>query len=963
MLSAFDCHEIVELPGPDRQPGRAGSDREQATAAVHLRLITAVATAHSVLLAARIRNVNSRPEFGMLWLRGSTGQRLRIIGMGRPVFPPAVGAPTTSDHLRPVLYPPGAKARPSDGGELDELLARFPAWLPCAGRADSLWVPDRDSGRSPRRGAFDDFAAALRIPFAWWVLAEPMTAAAVQPEIDRLVNQLGPLSRNEGSDSRKVAAERLRARHRELSRLQETGCWRIRVLVGGVNDAQVQTAAATLCAAAELDGHAYEITPTTTVVASPTTAWSHASPSGDDYQAPFTGGNPVLAALARPPQRELPGIRVVAPRRFDVTPEGTPGARAGLRLGEVLHDGDATGAPLTISRDSLLRHTFVCGATGSGKSMTIRHLLTEASRHGVPWLVVEPAKAEYGRMAARLHHLADQVIVINPSLVNQPAAGLNPLEPAAGFPLQTHADLIRALFIASFEPAEPFPQVIAAALNRCYRDAGWELGPGTPDDPDRHLPYPTLSDLVRAARHVVDEIDYGPEVTKNVRGFISIRVDSLRSGTTGRFFQGSHPIDFEALLRRHVVLQIEDVGDDADKAFFMGVVLVRLVEHLRQHRAGADELAHLTVIEEAHRLMRNPDTGGRSTSVHAVEMFASMLAEVRAYGEGLIIAEQIPRKIIPDVLKNTAVKVMHRLPAQDDRDAVGATMNLDDQQSESVVSVVPGVAAVFTDGMDRPVLVAVPDGRDAEKADATSGPIGSIIRSRSSTCGPACRLQPCSAVDIRSAEQLLARRPPLVVWAELTVVAHLIGEATPVPRSDAFLLPQVGRSLDCALSHAVDDAVAARIPELCDWVDIGDLADHVAASIRGVLSGAPTECAEPELSYLSTAYRWLPVITALTAAKGPRHPSTADWERTLGEPIPGADGTEQLAHARLRHHVTSDPAGLAGVLVGHHRPPPLLAATGSNEAAIRRSLALFANTGWATRLWFGEPDTSGEEPP
>ena len=169
------------------------------------------------------------------------------------------------------------------------------------------------------------------------------------------------------------------------------------------------------------------------------------------------------------------------------------------------------------------------------------------------------------------------------------------------------------------------------------------------------------------------------------------------------------------------MLELEDVGDDADKSFLMGTVLIRLAEHLRlAHRAGtAPGLRHLTVIEEAHRLLRRPGTagpGGAGAAGHAVELFAGLLAEVRAYGEGLVIAEQIPARLVPDVIKNTAVKIVHRLPAADDREAVGATINATPAQSRYLVTLPPGQAAAFADGMDFPVLVKVKDGTRRERA-------------------------------------------------------------------------------------------------------------------------------------------------------------------------------------------------------------------------------------------------------
>ena len=136
---------------------------------------------------------------------------------------------------------------------------------------------------------------------------------------------------------------------------------------------------------------------------------------------------------------------------------------------------------------------------------------------------------------------------------------------------------------------------------------------------------------------VGEEIGYGREITDNVRGFVRVRIGSLRLGTAGRFLGGGHPLDFGALLGSNVVPEIEDCGDDRDKAFITGGVLLRLAEYLRI-RARAEgpvppQLRHLTVVEEAHRLLRQPPPGaGNGPAARAVEMFAGLLAEIRAYG-------------------------------------------------------------------------------------------------------------------------------------------------------------------------------------------------------------------------------------------------------------------------------------------------------------------------------------------
>ena len=265
---------------------------------------------------------------------------------------------------------------------------------------------------------------------------------------------------------------------------------------------------------------------------------------------------------------------------------------APLPLGQVLDRNGVPAGNLSLPTASLNRHVFVCGATGAGKSQTVRALLEGASGAGLPWLVVEPAKAEYRLMSVRLNGTLAGWCGSVPGRRTRSPPGSTPCAPAvdaAGrrFPLQTHADLVRALFLASFAADEPFPQVLSAAVTRVYEEAGWDLALGEPVTPGVQPRYPTLGDLQAAAERIVSEIGYGREITDNVRGFITVRLSSLRLGTTGRFFEGGHPIDFGKLMARNVVFEIEDVGDDRDKAFLMGTVLIQLTEHLRlQARAS-----------------------------------------------------------------------------------------------------------------------------------------------------------------------------------------------------------------------------------------------------------------------------------------------------------------------------------------------------------------------------------------
>ncbi|GIJ80420.1 DNA helicase HerA, contains HAS-barrel and ATPase domains [Micromonospora phaseoli] len=930
-LEQVAAYRIVELPGIPAQVDRAQGDpgRRQRLAAV-------VAAYH----AAAAAGGGGRVVVG--WCRPDEQSGVHVF-TGGGVEAAGVGA---AGRHRSSLFA-GSVGLAYPAGALTAVLDALPCWTRIAGITDSL-VEEHDDRqiRTDLRPRLDDCLLGVwQGAFAWLLVADPVPADEVAEQARQIAAQERDAKARGASPTQAVRAARLGRRHRELAAAETLGWWRIDLLAAGTTPTAAAAVAGLLCASVDLHGLPYALAPTRACgdltgllgrAELATGTGLSARPPGPRPMlvgGSFLGSSPLLAALAVPPTEEAPGVRLTVRSEFDVTPETTDvevwrptaagaveDARTDRGAGRVRADSIAFGAvldrhgnvgtELRVTTSSLNRHTFVCGATGAGKSQTVRHLLEQAAGVGLPWLVIEPAKAEYRRMANRLRGAG--VVAVRPGEGRAPPAGFNPLRPVPGFPLQTHTDLVRALFLAAFDADEPFPQVLAAALARSYEQLGWDLTLGEPRRPGHRPRYPTLGDLQQVAEEVVDQIGYGREVADNVRGFIRVRLASLRLGTTGSFFEGSHPIDVGRLLDSNVVFEIEDVGDDRDKAFLMGALLIQLTEHLRVRVRREDSpaqvtLRHLSVFEEAHRLLRRTDRPG--PAAHAVELFAGLLAEIRAYGEGLVIAEQIPEKLVPDVIKNTAVKIIHRLPARDDRDAVGATVNLTDRQSEFVVTLPPGVGAVFTDGMDHPVLVRVPDGTDRETAGppATADP-STITGRRSASCGAVCLAQPCTLRDMRRAHLLLAELPWLELWGELAVLGHLTGWPTPAIRAELIqvlhLMPV--RLRECALSHAVDGAVAARSAQLSNRCDPDELARHVVDSLHWTAFGGG-QCAEQETDFLAHRYRWAVLRDDLRAeaagaeAGAGRSARSAEWARRYGVEIPGRTVTEQFAAVSTLH--------------------------------------------------------------
>jgi len=915
-LTELDASRITEIPRrPD--PGDAEAPRDPAADPGRTQRLAALIAAYHAGVGAKS---NGHPALALGWVRHRAGGPVQFLAAG----PGLVGSQDDGEIL--LTLPGGARAQPLPRGALATLMSELPSWRAIGGISDGLRPEaERRTGERPPPTLEECLLAVWPGPFGWLLVAEPAGAGEIGEIADQVARrEEQAASQAERFSDRAVAARRLQLRHAELRQGASTGLWRVRLAAGGADADAATRVAGLVCASADLAGLPYAVAPADGDARGLPELMQDNGPAlaGGDaaLSYPWYASTELVAALARPPEREVPGVRLALRPDFDVTPEPAAG-REVIAVGEVLDRSRRPAGPLALPRASLNRHVFVCGATGAGKSQTVRALLEAATRAGIGWLVVEPAKAEYRLMATRLGAAAE-VVRIRPGESDAIAAGLNPLEPApdaAGrrFPLQTHADLVKALFIASFRSEEPFPQVLSAALTRVYEDTGWDLALGETVAADPNPSYPSLTGLQRAAIRIVREIGYSQRITDDVLGFIKVRLSSLRLGTTGRFLEGGHQLDFGKLLCTNAVLEIEDVGDDSDKAFLMGTVLIRLAEHLRmEHKAepaGEVRLRHLTVIEEAHRLLRRPDAAGSGpaagAAAHAVEMFAGLLAEIRAYGEGLIIAEQIPGRLVQDVIKNTAVKITHRLPAADDRDAVGATMNMTTAQNRFLVTLPPGEAAVFADGMDYPVLARMPDGtgREAGAGAAPATPAG-VVRPRSTTCGADCTERPCTLRDMRVAQRALDEYPAIRLWAELSVLAHLTGWPMPVPTTVLLSLMQMmpSRLRDCAISHGVDAAVSVRVPVIARLVSPVGLAAHVSTAIRARVSRGSWLCQREEPRWLAPAYQWTLVLDALKSADrkspgaGP-HPRSSEWERTYGQAIAGDTCARQVGAVQRWH--------------------------------------------------------------
>jgi hypothetical protein len=261
------------------------------------------------------------------------------------------------------------------------------------------------------------------------------------------------------------------------------------------------------------------------------------------------------------------------------------------------------------------------------------------------------------------------------------------------------------------------PAVLKDAIESSYENTGWDLR--TSKNRYQQKIYPTFADVVESVRKIIDSSEYSDENKGNYKGSLITRLKSLTNGINGLIFTNDELCNKE-LFDENVIIDLSRVGSMETKALIMGILIMKLHEYRMTSGVMNSNLRHITVLEEAHNLLKRTSTEQSSESANllgkSVEMLANAIAEMRTYGEGFIIADQSPGLLDMSVIRNTNTKIILRLPDESDRVLVGKAANLTDDQIVELARLQCGVAAVYQNDWIQPVLCKVEHFKTLEKA-------------------------------------------------------------------------------------------------------------------------------------------------------------------------------------------------------------------------------------------------------
>lgn len=410
------------------------------------------------------------------------------------------------------------------------------------------------------------------------------------------------------------------------------------------------------------------------------------------------------------PLRSVPGISVVdSSPNFSLNEQKISESENIISIGKMLYGGSATNMNFRILISQLSRHTLLSGINGTGKTNTVQAILNGINGK-LPYLVIEPAKTEYVDWAIQYNneHPDTPIDIYIPGCKKYKTGfvpkqlKLNPFELVWLDKNQepnvlSHIDRLKSTFAAAFPMYDILPVLMEDLIYTVYQNKSTDWLTQEPVFGST-LP-PTLNGMSVSVDKVISNRQYEERIERNMKACFHTRIDSLKRGWKGEMLNTVHSTPWNELFQKSCIINLSYVGDDVDKSFFMALILQFLYEYCtalaetQRIDFNDNSCRHLTIIEEAHRVMAKCDNQELPQYKSAM-MFSNMLSEIRAYGEGMFLVDQVPTRLISDAIKNTNLKITHRLVAEDDCKAIGEAMGLNDDQRKVISKLLTGQCIV-----------------------------------------------------------------------------------------------------------------------------------------------------------------------------------------------------------------------------------------------------------------------------
>lgn len=372
-------------------------------------------------------------------------------------------------------------------------------------------------------------------------------------------------------------------------------------------------------------------------------------------------------------------------------------------IGKVVHMGRIEELEDTrLEINKLNAHVFATGATGAGKTTAIGDVLYQLINHNIPFTVIEPAKGEYGEIWGKLPGIE----VYSTTPFRYRMLRINPFAFDDNVHILNHMERLVSVFSTAWPLYAAQPAILRDCVRLAYIKCGWDITNSICLRKEKS--YPTFGDVLKELPEAIKRSKFVGEAKGTYQGALQTRLSMLTEGIFKEMFCSQSNISDEELFDKNVIIDLSRLGSQETLSLTMGLLLIRLYEH-RTRTGKSRGLKHVTVLEEAHNILKKTQNGPQgedvsSIAAKSVEVLTKCITELRFTGEGFIIADQSPGEVDTTAIKNTSTKIVMRLQDKDDQKSIGAALALTTDQMEELSKLDNGVGVVFQEGWVEPIL-------------------------------------------------------------------------------------------------------------------------------------------------------------------------------------------------------------------------------------------------------------------
>lgn len=416
------------------------------------------------------------------------------------------------------------------------------------------------------------------------------------------------------------------------------------------------------------------------------------------------------------PNKSIKGITVIEMAEFarsityrdsEYVPKRT------IDFSSVYFKGKKENERVNFNIDLFPSHLLITGAAGTGKSYTTYNLLYSLLKKGIKMLVIEPKKGEYKQIFGGYNGM--RVYTTDPKVYRM--LHINPFQFPENISLNSHIEQVMQILNASWSLYAAMPQILKDAIILAYKKCGWDVNNSIWIEGINDYKYPTFNDVMEILPDIINNSDYSSDSKGDYKGALLTRMKSMTNGINGVIFENSEGVSDKVLFDGNVIIDLSDIGSQEVISLIMGVITMKLNEYRQSQRksgkiSGHDsELMHITVLEEAHNLLRRTSKEqsqeGANIVGQSVEMISNSIKEMRTYGEGFVIIDQSPTSIDVSAVENTGTKIVMGVQTKEAAEELGNALSLNDEQIKELSKLPTGVACAFQRNWLEPALIKV----------------------------------------------------------------------------------------------------------------------------------------------------------------------------------------------------------------------------------------------------------------